>query len=470
LLKPLYKYITSSLGNDASSALETQIIEDDYNMEGITEVINDDDELNEFVDAISYDNKDKLKDAMKAYVSNVNDNDSKDDSKTDDNTLTSIGLKELVNIYKENSNINSDTMRQFIQEINCDAIWHDTDKVYTDWLAISIKTGKQHESILQMLGDHYTRYYIKKYIDIGKHIPVSNWANDPNVLKGLQSHGNMFVLVKTALESYFKRLNQAISLPPTQLINDDINVYGNIIHAVFEFIKTTIKNYDLPVQFDFVILPKDIETSNDDDDDYGDPDSDDDKTDRYGFDNGFEDAFEEFNDNEVIKTHINYSKIKRELMANFDALIKAQKLNKQSVRNKRFAFVFDRQIDSNDDGKPNSYVFIPKRGNIIPTKYIPQSFLVNSHFIVKTKSSKIGANNADIYCLSFHCCTKDVIKCYQYWGSKMCRFDPNDTINVWPYIFSNKNSCQQKLNNDIQNNINNINDVLKDDMFDTFLK
>ena len=119
-----------------------------------------------------------------------------------------------------------------------------------------------------------------------------------------------------------------------------------------------------------------------------------------------------------------------------------QQLLKDSnkTRNKRFAYIIDRKLNKNKPKKSSFklYTFKPKKHDIIHKDYIPEVLIFNSKYIFKQPGphAKIGLNDAKVYGLSFHLINKDIIKCYQYWGTGVSRFSIDDIQKLVCIIYA----------------------------------
>jgi len=434
--KGLYTNIAVSHG-DCIEALKKAIKDEEYDFEGFTEMIKDDDE--EFDDLLNNNNLGNqigLKDAIRKYMNDwvfVIDN----DEQMIIEKIVKYFFNGIINKIQDDKEL-----KTFAEDINCMDLYDPEDRVYNECFRISINNGNQNESLILSLVDNYMRYYFNEYRK-GNIKSIDEWWADKLPKYNDTKHEQMKLKYIAGMKSFSKRICPRILLPPNQLIDDNINLFAKMVIQILESILDIInRNYSLPLQLDFVIHPRNISHVNDDYDDDDDAKSVDESNNNNNARNNmnFPDDMKNIQDDYVDFTNASQnSSITRKLVPLL------QKLN----RNGRFVVMINRKPKSN----PNIFTFKPQKFNTIHKKYVPESFIHNAKYILEPKGAKsgshFGANDGSVFSLSFHLLNKNIIKCYQFWGTCFARFLIDDIINVWPYFFPKINGQNQSISDDI---------------------
>ena len=266
----LYRNIAITHGH-CIDKLKHAIITEDYDYTDFVDMVIDDiSELNEFLEDYGLHDENGLIQAMIDYLndgSNDNDdtkvnnddnnddsndnNDNNDDLKNDKYGNMPMLVKKLIKycINGDNSKIkNSMKLKLFVKKINCSDLHCDGDKVYNECMKISINNGQQHESVLLMLADNFTRYYINEYLKGHKNVTIASWRND-KFGEYIDGYKKIFTQFESGIQSLFKRLCSPIMLPMTQYIDDDINTFAKIVMGIFDVVSNVIEaDYPLPIQ------------------------------------------------------------------------------------------------------------------------------------------------------------------------------------------------------------------------------
>ena len=176
----------------------------------------------------------------------------------------------------------------------------------------------------------------------------------------------------------------------------------------------------------------DGDTKSDDDDDSDSDDGDDDD------DIKLSGAFDDFKGSSVHSEHIKFDDPDYSLSRPVQEIFTKPDVN--GIRFKRFGYIINKKTANNDDDYKNFYGFVPKKFGKIHGDSPPESYSLNSKFIIKPSNSKapFGLDDSRIFGLSFHLISDDIIKCYQYWGQGVSRFLIDDMERLWLYIFISK--------------------------------
>ena len=169
---------------------------------------------------------------------------SEDDIKVDsDNTPT---LESYVDdlLKFEVTKDDRDNVEDSLKVLQChDELWND-DKIYGDWLTLSINNGEHFESIYLMLVDQFMIYYMDKYGNSKESCTISDWVND--TFGNLSNQNREFI--EAGIDGFFKATYKPIALPSSNTIHDDINVFGNFTVNAFKFVSQRIKTNCFPIQ------------------------------------------------------------------------------------------------------------------------------------------------------------------------------------------------------------------------------
>jgi len=476
---------------DYIEPLKKALENEDYDYDGLKDIVMDNDDFDEFLKKNDeLNNINGLKDAISKYV-NDNTNsppDSDDGPRIIEKLIEYYGNNESIGIVDDNE------LKEFSETITCESIYDAEDSVYNLCIRISINNDKQYQSILVSLVDNYTRYYIRlhltkpKMTNIAHRNPVAKWWD--NKVANLYNEDNtlsqMRIKFIAGINSFSKRLCPRILLPSTQRINDNINLYAKMVIQMFARILDIIKGNSglkLPLQIDFVIYPSEITTVvTNDDYDSKDDGSDSENTDnnpannmsskpdintesKYDYDtsnnnNGINiediipDEIEQIETNyfDFNNASPHYYKIGRKIIPLL------QKLQYSGDKTKRIVVIIDNKKTKNRKTH-NEFTFKPIKYNTIHPKHIPELLIFNSKYVCKPKNAKtfIGANDASVLSLSFHLFNKNIIKCYQYWGSGFARFLMDDIVDLWPHLFVQKNGQNQSITKDVKQEILKLN-------------
>eukprot|EP00490_Sorites_sp_Unknown_P026087 CAMPEP_0114667614 /NCGR_PEP_ID=MMETSP0191-20121206/34814_1 /TAXON_ID=126664 /ORGANISM="Sorites sp." /LENGTH=334 /DNA_ID=CAMNT_0001918593 /DNA_START=25 /DNA_END=1030 /DNA_ORIENTATION=+ len=311
----------SDTHNDCINELKKAIDDEDYDYIDFAEIVSvDDGELDTFLEDNSLDNVNGLKVAIIKYVKGTSNDSNIITSNINSNINNSNGIPNIINksidAYKSVNRLPSDNeLQSFAKEVKCSGLYYIGDKAYNDFIKLSKINGPREESLVGMYADNFTRYYINEYLKSKKNAEVHQWIQD-KLSPYFVNNINAKTKIGSGLVAFFKRANRHIRLPPNQYIDDDINVFAKIVIQIFDVISNILnalqtgKAYELPLQLDFALFPRNIvDGTYDDDPDSGsdtDTDTDTKIDDDDDDDINIDDALTDFKDDDIFRGTIDF--------------------------------------------------------------------------------------------------------------------------------------------------------------------
>ena len=412
-------------------------------------------------------------------------------------------------------------------------------------LKLLILGQNHHFPLLTYLVDTYTRFRLLKYQELykqleekdgqkqktkfiarkfNKGVDLTTFFKTCHALKQIarkkktEKHAESALnWYDSSIKSFHRRLFGPLKMTPKQIIykiNDSMQVFAKYYISLLRSVSNIIKsaNTQLPLQIDFVVIPRAMSKSSefeiksgDTSDSYDGSSADDDLDDVEEEEENDNDAKEinnldkrfKFTEN-FVKKEIeckaqNIQRLSRVMVDTISDVVKGQ-------RSKRMVMIIDRRkdgkniIDENKvldekdddekDGRDKLYAYLPNRSKNIPKgRYLHESMFNLAALEVipsdeETNAIHVVSDIPNLCTLSVQIHEESVIRAYWFINGSSTRFYLNDMVNIWPLYFIDKEfdkENEERIKQDTKEiekliNENKDNMPLKDTNFDAFFK